>query len=133
MTRGRMLIALCALATAVMAPSIVLASDGCSEFHGLTTDETKGEGGSRTGHGFDKGDTLSVSIHQSPNQMKMTVNLLEYADPDGPFEEVAKETSDAFTYTVPKRTSDFIYLNFGGALPGTFVSWECKPASSTER
>ncbi len=65
------------LATAVMTPSPVFASDGCRAFHGGVNSKTKGEGGSRVGHGFNKADTLSVSIHQSPTQMKVTVNLLE--------------------------------------------------------
>ena len=121
---------LLALAAAVTASSTVFASDGCSTFRGGVNSEMKGqEGGSRAGHGFDKGDKLSVSIHQSPAQMKVTANLVEYANPDGPLREVVKDTPDSFTYTVPKQTTDFIYLNFSGALPGTFVTWECTPAA----
>ncbi len=120
------------LIVALTASSTAFASDGCRAFRGAVDSEMRGqEGGSRVGHGFDKGDTLSVSIHQSPTRMKVTANLLEYDNPDGPFRVIVKDTPDSFTYTVPKQTTGFIYLNAGNALPGTFVTWECRPAAET--
>jgi hypothetical protein len=123
-------IVLCALAIAAMASSPAFASAGCSEFRGVFDDETKGPGGSRTGAGFNAGDTLTVTIHQAQGQMKSTVSLLQYASPDGPYKVVVEETSDSFTYTVPKPTSDFIYLNYGGARRGVVVTWACTPVTN---
>jgi hypothetical protein len=81
------------------------------------------------GSGFSKGDTLEVTIHESPDQMGATVGLLEYASPQGPVRPLVAETSGSFTYTVPARTRDFIYLNFSGPLPGMVVTWGCTPAT----
>jgi len=116
------------LGMALITPWPALASAGCNAFHGMVDDQTKGEGGNRVGAGFSKGDTLTVKIHQAPGQMKETVNLLEYASPDGPFRALTEETSNSFTYMVPSSTGDFIYLNFSGALPGMIVTWSCTPA-----
>jgi hypothetical protein len=124
------LIAYCVLATALTASWPALASVGCGAFRGSANDQTKGEGGSRVGAGFSKGDTLTVTIYEAPGQMKETVNLLEYASPQGPFHVLVEETSDSFTYTVPTSTSDFIYLNFGGPWPEMIVTWGCTPATS---
>jgi hypothetical protein len=122
------LIAACVLATASTAARPARASAGCSEFHGLADDQTKGEGGSRVGHGFSKGDTLTVTIQEDPHQVRYTANLLQYTSPDGPSHALVEDTHDGFTYTVPANTGDFIYLNFGGPWPGMIVIWGCKAA-----
>jgi hypothetical protein len=122
------LIAFCVLATALTASWSALASEGCGAFNGRADDQTKGEGGNRVGAGFSKGDIITATIYQDPGQKRMTVNLLEYASPNGPFRALVKDTSDSFTYTVPANTGDFIYLNFGGPLPGMIVTWSCTPA-----
>ena len=122
-------VGLAALAAALIASCPALASVGCSNFYGMVNDRTKGEGGKRVGHGFSKGDTLTVTIHQAPDQMKETANLLQYASPDGPFRALTEDTSERFTYTVPASTSDFIYLNFGGVLRGVVVTWGCTPGT----
>ena len=83
----------------------------------------------RVGAGFSKGDTLTVTIYQAPGQMKETVNLLEYASPDGPFRVLTEDTSENFSYKVAASTGDFIYLNFSGALTGMIVTWSCAPAT----
>ncbi len=83
------------------------------------------------GAGFNKGDALTVTIHEDPSQMKATVNLLQYALPDGPFHALVKDTSDSFTYMVPENTSDFIYLNFGGLFKGMIVTWSCVPVTKS--
>jgi len=123
------LIAFCLLAMALTASWPALASTGCSAFQGRVDDQTRGEGGNRVGAGFSKGDMLTVTIHQAPGQMKEDVNLLEYASPDGPFRALTEDTPESFTYTVPASTSDFIYLNFGGARSGMVVTWRCTPAT----
>ena len=119
-----------AILSAVSSPA--LASAGCRAFQGGVDDQTRGEGVSRVGAGFSKGDTLTVTIRQAPErikgQIKQTAGLLEYASPDGPFRALTEETSESFVYTVPANTTDFIYLNFGGVLPGTIVTWNCTPA-----
>ena len=92
--------------------------------------QTKGEGGDRAGHGFSKGDTLAVTIHQAEGQMKQTANLLQYASPDGPFRALTDDTSESFTYTVPARTDGFIFLNVGSPLPGVIVTWGCMPSDA---
>ncbi len=117
------------LATALAVSWPALASTGCNAFQGRVDDQTKSEGGKRVGHGFSQGDTLTITIHQSPDQMKETVNLMEYASPDGPFRALTKDISESFAYTVPASTGDFIYLNFGGVLPGMIVTWRCTPAT----
>jgi hypothetical protein len=71
-----------------------------------------------------------VTIHQAPGQIKSTVSLLQFKSSDGPLNEVVEETSDSFTYTVPKPTSDFIYLNYGGARRGVVVTWACTPVTN---
>lgn len=126
-------VGLTALATVLTASWPALASPGCSTFGGIAGYQTKGEGGDRAGHGFSKGDTLAVTIHQVPGQMKQTANLSQYASPDGPFRALTDDTSENFTYTVPARTNDFIYLNFGSALPGVIVTWGCTPIRPTPR
>ena len=123
------LIAFGVLATMFAASQPAIASEGCSAFRGSVNDQTKGEGGNRVGAGFSKGDALKVTIHQAPDQMKETVNLLEYASPDGPFRALTTDTSESFVYTVPANTSESIYLNFSGALPGMTVTWGCTPAT----
>jgi len=105
-----------------------LASEGCSAFRGSADHQTKGQGGERVGHGFDRGDTLTITIHRSEGQLKVGANLLEYASPNGPFRALTEDSPTSFTYTVPARTSDYIYLNFGSALPGMTVTWSCTPA-----
>jgi len=94
----------------------------------MVNDQTKGPGGSRVGAGFNKGDTLTVAIYDRPDLKKVTVNLLQYTSPDGPFHVIVKDTSDNFTYTVPENTRDFIYINFSGAYPGMTVTWSCASA-----
>ena len=116
------------LAISLIASRPAFASTGCGAFYGTADDQTKGEGGSRTGTGFSKGDTLKVTISEDPGQMKTTANLLQYASPDGPFRALVKDTPDSFTYTVPENTSDTIYLNFGGPFRGMIVKWNCVPA-----
>ena len=115
----------------VAIPCSAFASDGCSEFRGGVNDQTKGEGGSRSGHRFSKGDILKVEIHQDPSRMKIGVNILEYAKPEGPFLAVTQDATESFTYTVPANTTDFLYLNFSGKYPGMIVTWGCAP--STEK
>lgn len=119
------LIALGLLVTILTASRPAISPTGCRAFRGAVDHQTKGEGGNRVGHGFSKGDTLTITIHQAPDQMKEGANLLEYASPDGPFRAVTEDTSESFTYTVPANTGDFIYLNFSGALPGMTVTWDC--------
>jgi hypothetical protein len=123
-------IVVCALAALPIAGAPAFASAGCSAFSGAATDQTKGEGGSRVGAKFAKGDTLTVKIHQDPHQAKVSVNLLEYASPDGPFRAVADGDSESFSYTVPESTNDFIYLNAGAVLPGMTISWNCTPSAT---
>jgi hypothetical protein len=123
------LIAMGLLATILAASRPATASPGCSAFRGAVNDQTKGEGGDRVGHGFSKGDTLTVTIHQGPGQMKKSVNLLEYSSPDGPFRALTEDTYESFVYTVPTNTGDFIYLNFGGTLLGMTVTWGCTPGT----
>jgi hypothetical protein len=65
--------------------------------------------------------------------MKETGGLSQYASPDGPFRTLTNDASEDFTCTAPASTSDFIYLNFGSALPGIVVSWSCTPARPTPR
>jgi hypothetical protein len=115
-------IAFCILAISLIASCPAFASAGCSAFYGRADDQTKGEGGSRTGAGFSKGDTLKVTVYEDPGQTKTTANLLEYASPDGPFRALVKDTPDSFTYTVPESTGDTIYLNFGGPFRGMIVT-----------
>lgn len=126
----KVVVFLCVLATPLIASAGAIASAGCSAFRGSEDDQTKGEGGSRVGAGFSKGDMLTVTIFEAPGQMRETVGLLEYASPQGPFRALVKETSDSFTYTVPARTRDFIYLNMGGPWPGMVVTWSCTSATS---
>jgi len=123
-----MLAVLGVLAASLTASWPALAAEGCHEFQGRVDDQTKGEGGSRTGAGFSKGDRLMVTVYEPPGSGKEGINLLEYASPDGPFHELTEDVSDSFTYTVPKNTNDFIYLNFSGAMRGMVVSWSCAPA-----
>lgn len=122
---------LTALAMVSTVSCSAFASPGCSRFGGIAGYQTKGEGGERAGHGFSKGDTLSVTIHQAAGQMKQTVNLLQYASPDGPFRALTDDTSESFTYTVPAPTDDFIYLNLSSPLPGVIVIWGCTPMRPT--
>lgn len=129
MTGKHFAVGLAALATALMVQWPALAVVGCRTFRGRMDDQTKGEGGNRVGAGFSKGDTLAVTIHQAQGQTKETVNLLEYASPDGPFRALTEDTSESFTYTVPASTGDFIYLNFSNALPGMIVTWGCTPGT----
>jgi hypothetical protein len=123
------LVAFCLLTAASIAARPAHASSGCSEFRGSVDDQTKGEGGSRVGEGFGKGDTLTVTIDQAPGHARVAVNLLEYASPDGPFRALVEDRSDSFTYRVPAPTRDFIYLNFSGPWPGMIVTWGCTPAT----
>lgn len=44
-----------------------------------------------------------------------------------------KGTFDAFTYTVPANTGDFIYLNFDSVNKGMIVTWCCATAASVKR
>jgi hypothetical protein len=122
------LIAFGAFAAASIVSGPAHASTGCSEFRGRVDDQTKGEGGSRVGEGFSKGDTLTVTVHEAPGKKPMMVNLLRYASPNGPFTALVEDTSEDFTYTVPASTGDFIYLNFSGPWPGVIVTWGCRPA-----
>ena len=122
------LFAVFVLATTTIVSWPALASEGCSAFRGGVDHQTKGQGGDRVGHGFDKGDTLTITIHQSQDQLKVGVNLLEYASPNGPFRALTEDNPTSFAYTVPAKTGDYIYLNFGGALPGMTVTWSCTPA-----
>ena len=119
-----------AILSAVSPPP--LASAGCRVFQGGVDDQTRGEGGSRVGAGFNKGDKLTVTIRQAPEkikgQMKQTADLLEYASPDGPFRGLTEDKSESFAYTVLANTGDFITLNLGGILPGAIVTWNCAPA-----
>lgn len=130
MTQKHLAVGLTALATVLTASLPALASPGCSTFGGIADYQIKGEGGERAGHGFSKGDTLAVTIHQAPGQMKQTANLLQYTSPDGPFRALTDDSSESFTYTVPARTDDFIYLNLGSPLPGVIVTWGCTPSGA---
>lgn len=126
----RIALGILAILSAVSSPA--LASAGCSAFRGGVDNQTRGEGGNRVGAGFSKGDRLAVTIRQAPGQfkdrMKQTAGLLEYALPDGPFRGLTEDKSESFAYTVPANTGDFIYLNLGGVLPSTIVTWNCTPA-----
>jgi hypothetical protein len=117
------LIAMGLLVTILTASRPAIPSAGCRAFRGAVDHHTKGEGGNRVGHGFSKGDTLTVTIHQAPSQAKEDVNLLEYVSPGGPFRAITEDTSESFTYTVPANTGDFIYLNLSGARQGMTVAW----------
>jgi hypothetical protein len=110
-----------------------LASAGCSAFHGRADDQTKGQGGNRVGAGFSKGDTLVINIYNAPGMTRQSVNLLQYASPDGPFHALVQDMSGGFTYRVPASTGDFIYLNFGSVNKGMIVTWCCTPATSVKR
>lgn len=110
-----------------------LAKDGCPAFHGMATGATKGEGGNRVGAGFNKGDTLAIEIYNAPGAAKASADILQYSSPDGPFRAITEWVSDSFTYTVPRKTGDFIYLNFSAVNQGMIVSWCCTPAMSNRR
>ena len=126
----RTLIALCALASSSVVSLPAFASAGCDAFHGLATDTTRGPGGRRVGAGFKRGDVLAVTISNAPGMMKVYVNLLQYASPDGPSQAITQDSPDNFTYTVPADTDDYIYLNLGMVNKGAVISWSCKSASS---
>jgi hypothetical protein len=122
-----------AMSVLVLSDQSALASAGCSEFRGLATDSTKGEGGHRVGAGFNKGDRLSIAIHQDPSHESFAANLLQYSSPDGPILALTEDSGGSFAYVVPANTADFIYLNFGGLNRGMSVTWGCTPAAPYQK